>query len=218
MRVGWQRVTVIPHRIGDVFGRKKTEKTAEGDEVEATIEPVVEKKNSKTTPAKGAPTPKRRDQEAANRRPLIMDNRKEAKRAQRQAVAEERAKMRRAMETGDEKHMPYRDKGPQRRYARDFVDARYGISEWLMIMVLVFLLLSFVQIPEVQVFISVGLMVLVVVVVVEGFWVGHQLKKRLTEKFGELERGVRWYGAMRALQLRRLRLPKPQVKRGEFPR
>lgn len=50
MRVGWQRVTVIPHRIGDVFGRKKTEKTAEGDEVEATIEPVVEKKNSKTTP------------------------------------------------------------------------------------------------------------------------------------------------------------------------
>ena len=29
--------------------------------------------------------------------------------------------------------------------------------------------------------------------------------------------GLRWYAAMRALQLRPLRLPKPQVKRGQFP-
>ncbi|MCU1443346.1 MAG: Membrane protein, partial [Cryobacterium sp.] len=28
---------------------------------------------------------------------------------------------------------------------------------------------------------------------------------------------VRWYAAMRALQLRVMRLPKPQVKRGQFP-
>jgi hypothetical protein len=28
---------------------------------------------------------------------------------------------------------------------------------------------------------------------------------------------VRWYAAMRALQLRVMRLPKPQVKRGRYP-
>jgi len=40
---------------------------------------------------------------------------------------------------------------------------------------------------------------------------------KLTEKFGEVERGTVWYGSMRSLQFRRLRLPKPLVKRGEYP-
>ena len=42
--------------------------------------------------------------------------------------------------------------------------------------------------------------------------------RKLAAKFGEdkVER-VRWYAAMRALQLRPLRLPKPQVKRGQYP-
>ncbi len=48
--------------------------------------------------------------------------------------------------------------------------------------------------------------------------VGFILKRKLGAKFGEdkVER-IRWYAAMRGLQLRRLRLPKPQVKRGAFP-
>ncbi|MDP4633398.1 MAG: DUF3043 domain-containing protein, partial [Pontimonas sp.] len=41
----------------------------------------------------------------------------------------------------------------------------------------------------------------------------------LRAKYGEekVENGVRWYAAMRALQMRGLRLPKAQVKRGEKP-
>ena len=31
------------------------------------------------------------------------------------------------------------------------------------------------------------------------------------------EKGLGWYAAMRALQMRFMRLPKPQVKRGQFP-
>ncbi|HBR88729.1 MAG TPA: DUF3043 domain-containing protein, partial [Microbacterium sp.] len=38
-------------------------------------------------------------------------------------------------------------------------------------------------------------------------------------KFGEdrLEKGLGWYGAMRIVQMRFLRLPKPQVTRGQYP-
>ena len=45
-----------------------------------------------------------------------------------------------------------------------------------------------------------------------------KFNKKLAAKFGadKVEK-VRWYAAMRALQLRPLRLPKPQVKRGQYP-
>ena len=49
---------------------------------------------------------------------------------------------------------------------------------------------------------------------------GRRLKKKLAERFGgadKVEKGIPWYAAMRALQLRVMRLPKPQVKRGAFP-
>lgn len=166
---------------------------------------------------KGAPTPKRKDQEAANKRPLVPDDRKAARQAQRQAVADQRAKMRVAMETGDERHMPYRDRGPQKRFARDYVDARYGIGEWLMLIVLVFLALSFVPLQPLITATTVLMLATVGLVIAEGFLVNFRLKSELERKFGMTEPGVRWYGTMRAMQLRRLRLPKPQVKRGQHP-
>ena len=55
--------------------------------------------------------------------------------------------------------------------------------------------------------------------VIDSFFLAYRVKRKLGEKFGvdNVERGVRWYAAIRALQLRALRLPKPQVKRGQFP-
>ena len=170
------------------------------------------------TPGKGRPTPKRSQQEAANRRPLIADDRKVARQQQKQAVAEERARMRRALDTGEERYLPPRDKGPQRRFARDYVDARWGVGEWLIIGVLVFLGLSFIPTPTMQMASTVGMLAFVFLVIFEGFWVGYQVKKRAEAKFGVMEPGTRWYAAMRSTQMRRMRLPRPQVKRGQFPR
>src|SRR5699024_1560792 len=90
------------------------------------------------TEGTGRHTPKRREQEAANPRPLISDDRKFAKQQIKRAVAEARARMRRALDTGEERYSPARDKGPQRRYTRDYVDARWGNGEWLIIGVLLF--------------------------------------------------------------------------------
>ena len=92
--------------------------------------------------AKNRPTPKRRDQEAARKRPLVQNNPRELKRMDRAKRREESAKMRQAMVTGDEKHLPPRDKGPVRRFVRDSVDARFNLGEWLLPLMLAVLALS----------------------------------------------------------------------------
>lgn len=167
--------------------------------------------------AKGAPTPKRRDQVAARQRPLVPNDRKVARTAAREAQASERAKVRMALETGDERNMPLRDRGPQRRFVRDWVDARTGLAEWLMLVVLVYVFLAFLPSAQMQLVLTFSLWGLVLLVVLEAVLLRRSLRKKLEQKFGEVERGVPWYGVMRSLQLRRLRLPKPQVKRGQFP-
>ncbi|MFC7402293.1 DUF3043 domain-containing protein [Citricoccus sp. GCM10030269] len=196
-----------------MFGRKKT---SENSAAVATpvIEPVEE--SPRRHPKKG-PTPTRAEREAARRRPLVPDDRKAARQASRQAEAAERQKMRIAMETGDERHMPLRDRGPQKRFVRDYVDARIGLGEWLMVLVLVYVFLAFLPNATLAMWLTYSLWAVVLLVVGEGLLLSFRLKSKLTEKFGEVEKGVRWYGVMRAMQLRRLRLPKPQVKRGQFP-
>jgi hypothetical protein len=46
-----------------------------------------------------------------------------------------------------------------------------------------------------------------------------RVKKAARAKFGaeRMEKGLGWYGAMRSIQMRFMRLPKPQVKRGQRP-
>ena len=66
-------------------------------------------------------------------------------------------------------------------------------------------------------YVLVGFWIMFLAVFVDAFILSRKLRKRLGEKFGDVERGAVWYGCMRALQFRKLRLPKPQVKRGQYP-
>jgi hypothetical protein len=51
---------------------------------------------------------------------------------------------------------------------------------------------------------------------VEGIFVGRKVKALAAERFPrESNRGLALYAAMRALQIRRLRMPKPRIKPGE---
>lgn len=168
---------------------------------------------------KGAPTPKRSTQVAARKRPLVPEDRKASKAAERTAMQDQRLKMRQAMDTGDEKFLPLRDKGPQKRFARDFVDARFSLGEYLMFGALVFVVVSLL-VPassDQMIYVLGAFWVMFLAVFVDVFILSRKLKKRLAGKFGDVERGTVWYGSMRSLQFRRLRLPKPVVKRGEFP-
>ena len=213
--VGWvSRPASAGYSVG-VFGRKKEAPTAQ----DIVDQQAAEAAARDAALGKGAPTPKRSAQVAARKRPLVPEDRKASKAAERAAVQEQRLKMRQAMDTGDEKFLPLRDKGPQKRFARDYVDARFSLGEYLMFGALIFVVVSLL-VPassEQMIYVLGGFWVMFLAVFVDVFILSRKLKKRLTEKFGDVERGTVWYGSMRSLQFRRLRLPKPQVKRGEYP-
>lgn len=167
---------------------------------------------------KGRPTPTRKEREALNKRPLVPGDRKEAQKAAKARLAESREKARIGLAAGDERYLPVRDRGPQKRFVRDVVDSRFNIGEFLIPVMFVVIVLTLFP-PVVQVYAMLLLWVFFAIAVLDAVWLGFSVKKKLGAKFGEtsVERGVRWYAAMRAFQMRVLRLPKPQVKRGQRP-
>lgn len=171
-------------------------------------------------PGKGKPTPKRRVQEAAHQRPIVMDPKASTKDKREQARAR-RAKEQQALLTGDERNMPAEHRGPERRFIRDFIDARTGLGEYLMPASIVFVLISlfFNDNPNVSGWIILGFYILVFVTLGETFWAMRSLRGLMSAKFNgaPMPRGWRLYAAGRMLNLRRLRVPRPIVKRGEFP-
>ncbi|MDE2591575.1 MAG: DUF3043 domain-containing protein [Actinomycetales bacterium] len=165
---------------------------------------------------KGRPTPTRKEREAAARKPLVGERTPEARKAQRAAEQEARRKAREGMMAGDERYLTARDRGPQRRLARDIVDSRFTVGELLMPALFVIIIVSALpdkRIELITLFIMWGLFI---ALAIDGMLIGRKVQKRLAEKYGEdkVERGLRWYAAMRSIQMRMMRLPKPQVKRG----
>lgn len=198
-----------------MFGRKKDEAT----DLQVTPASTTEIGHPRDPQSKkGAPTPSRKAQEEARKRPLVPNDRAAAKVAARDARREEQARMRRALDTGEERFLPFRDKGPQKRYARDYVDARFSLGEYVMFVALAIVVASVLfQRADLQIIIFAFFWVLVAAVAIDAWLMSRRLKRQLIEKFHSVDSGVIWYGTMRSLQFRRLRLPKPMVKRGEFP-
>lgn len=168
---------------------------------------------------KGRPTPTRKEREAANLRPLVNDDRAAARKESRVKQAQAREKARIGMAAGEEKFLPARDKGAQRRWVRDYVDARFSVGEVLIPVMFIVIALTFVNNEMFQLIGILGLWAFFFVAIIDGIILGFRVTKKLSERFGEdqVRGGTRWYAAMRAMQLRMIRLPKPQVKRGEFP-
>lgn len=171
---------------------------------------------------KGRPTPKRKDAEAANKRPLVPTDRKTAGKANKSASREARNREYAAMQTGDERAMPPNHRGPVRRYIRDYVDGRWNLGEFFLPIAAVFLVLQISLAKSAPGLAALAVMILYVYVIfaiVDGFIMWRGLRKRLRAKFGEdkLGRGLVMYALMRSFQLRPTRLPKAQVKRGTKP-
>lgn len=183
-----------------------------------TTETTTVAEPESTAVGKGRPTPTRREREAANQRPLVASG-KEAQKAQRARLAEQRDRARVGLANGEERFLPDRDKGPQRRLIRDHVDARFSVGEAMIPIMVVVIAMTLVQSAAIQ---SITLLVLwgfFALAVVDCLIVGRSVNRKLAAKYGaeNVRKGNRWYAAMRAMQLKPMRLPKPQVKRGEYP-
>ena len=169
------------------------------------------------TPGKGKPTPKRSEAERRRRQPYTAPrDRKEAAQAGRARSRQDRTRRMAAVRRGEEWALPPRDRGPVKALARDYVDSKRRISEYYMYGLLGLLVLLFIRAPIVQTVVPLLVLGAVLVMGIEGVYIGRKAKALAAERLpGQSTRGLALYSAMRALQIRRLRVPKPRVKPGD---
>jgi len=172
------------------------------------------------TAGKGRPTPKRSDAERRRRQPYTAPrDRKEAARTARTRQRTDRTRRMEAVRRGEEWALPVRDRGPVKALARDYVDSKRRISEFYMyglLGLLVLLLPPFSHIRITQTSVPLVVLAAVLIMAIEGVFIGRNVKRLAAERLpGQSTRGLALYSAMRALQIRRLRVPKPRVKPGD---
>lgn len=183
-----------------------------GDPAENKTRPAAEA-------AKGRPTPKRSVAEASRRTPVTGTSRAPA--GPRTKEDKDKARANRvnryeAMRRGEAWALNPRDRGAPRALARDFIDSKRRVSEYYMYVLVVLLVAVFVRNKAAQEIISPLVLVLVLVIVADAVMIRRSLTKLVAERLpGDSVRGLTGYSVMRALQIRRFRVPKPRVGPGD---
>lgn len=178
---------------------------------------------------KGRPTPKRKDAQARRQRPLIPADRKAAKKADKERRNLEFQREQEALRTGDERYMPAAHQGRVRRYIRDCVDSRWSFSEFIVPVMLLFLVgltaIAFAQpepfIAELAMTILAGTFYgLFIISILEAFIVWRRIKRAINTHFPDdpRPRALPFYAYSRMVMARRWRTPAPQITRGETPK
>lgn len=177
---------------------------------EAAQEPAATPETSGAVPrAKSVPTPKRRDAEAARRERLNPQlSPKEAKRRSREQASADRRK-----------EMAAVDNMPGKVLMRNWVDTRFNLAELTMPILMVMLLFVLVLAPVFPALVAPttyatwGFMVLIGIDITR-MWRGF--KKLAAQRIPrEPLKGLLYYGFNRSLSVRRLRVPRPVLKRGD---
>ena len=166
---------------------------------------------------KGRPTPSRKEAEAAARaRAKVPRTRKEQMAAQRAARGETSQKMRQAMKTGDDRFLPARDRGPVRRFVRDYVDSRFSFIELMVPLLVLSMILGYSGSTTMIQLGNTVLFTTILVIIVDIVMLRLRIRREMARRFpDESTKGLTMYAALRSLQMKFLRLPKPQVKIGE---
>ena len=195
-----------------MFGRKRdTAQTQPAEVAPAEHDPQA---------PKGRPTPSRKEAESARKSSIrTPKNTKEGKKAAREREREDRARTRAGMLAGDERYMPARDRGPARKFVRDYVDSRFTLAEFFIFIAIGVILLGFINNPALQWYISMGFFLFTTLIVLDLVIMLIQMNRRASREFPDKaeRKGITLYAALRVLQFRRLRLPPPRVNRRGLP-
>src|SRR5215469_3210104 len=156
---------------------------------------------------KGRPTPKRSEAERT-RYKMSPDDKARAR--------SERDRRMSAMKRGEEWALGPRDRGPIKKLARDYVDSHRRPSEYYMYVLVVLLVALLSRNAVLNTYVSPLVLVLIVVVVIDGYLIRRAIHRLAAERYpGESTRGITTYAVMRALQIRRFRMPAPRLKPGD---
>ncbi|MBU3642466.1 MAG: DUF3043 domain-containing protein [Candidatus Nanopelagicaceae bacterium] len=165
---------------------------------------------------KGRPTPKRKEVTVKRGASLAPAKTKEEKKAAKAEARVQRIAQRNAFLRGDESALPSRDRGPVRKYVRNIVDSRINVGEFFLPFIFVVLLVSMTRNQTIAIFSILAMYTIMFVAIIDGWFLGRRIKRRVAEKFpNESTKGLALYGFLRSTQMRRMRAPKPQIKRGE---
>ena len=109
-----------------------------------------------------------------------------------------------------------RDQGKVKRFIRDYVDVHRTIGEFLIPIFIVIFVLVYIRTSWAAAMGTYMWIVILAVLAIDSTRIVRGVKRGITERFGPEETtGITMYTLMRSWQMRRLRLPKPQVKAGE---
>lgn len=167
--------------------------------------------------AKDAPTPKRKDSEALNKvNAITSPATKATKSRDRTEMKAKRLAARAAYMRGEESALPIRDRGAVRRFVRDYVDSRRNVGEYFLPAVFIVLVLSVVHNKFISLIAILFMYVAMLYTVLSGVFMTRRIRKVVAAKFpDEPTKGLGMYGWLRSTQMRRMRAPAPQVKRGD---
>lgn len=181
--------------------------------------------------AKGRPTPKRSAAEANRYRTVTgsttsgrgpsssrPSSGRKATPEEKARARDDRSKQLAAMRRGEEWALGPRDRGPAKKLARDFVDAKRRPMEYYMYALIILIIALFAGRSSTALasYMQIFLLVIIVVIAVDAYLLRRSILKLVHERLpNESTRGLAFYAIMRALQLRRFRTPSPRLKPGD---
>lgn len=198
-----KRTATVPEAPKEASKKSSSEPVkAQGAET-ATVERTKVRRRGE----KKAPTPTRREAEAARMERLHPNlSPKEQRKAARQA------RYRAQQEAWDSV-----EKSPERQLVRDFVDARWTVVEFLMPMMILVMAVMLVAMNNLQLTLYVGMALygLMFLGIINIIFMWRSFKKLLVERIpGARTKGLLWYMINRAMMIRRFRRPAPRIERG----
>ncbi len=136
---------------------------------------------------KGKPTPKRKEAQAKlNLSPLSPGASKESKKVLKAQTRIRRMESRAAYMRGEESALPARDKGPVRKFVRNYIDERRSFAEYFLVIIVVILFLTLIPIPAVQLLAIAIMYSSMIFIGVNGFLTSRKIKKN-SKKISFLE-------------------------------